>query len=1084
MLHALTTGPGDGGLMVSVDGYGAFGSAVGAAESGEAIYDPVGPIAAASTTFESGVAFRVGTSGPRQFLTAGQIGGSGNLPEPVISGSSTNATSNFSTGGLTVQLLQTVAPMLNAAGARTGSLLSQTYSMHNTGSTAVELETVRYLDGDLLFDGSLRDGGGRLILSNSQFLFETDAGGTGATSTTFVGIDASGGTIPPANRYDIDSFPVLEERIIAGSPLRGTITGDTNGDGFVDVGREYDVTLALENIFNLPAGGSAIYTTRTVFGSGTPGDISITTPTVAMGPDVSQFEGDSGLTNFVFSVNLSQAPLSPVTVIYATADGTAVSPTDYHAQTGTLTFLPDSARSQNITIQVVGDLLAESNETFSVRITATDGILGRAAAVGTILNDDVELTINDVTVIEGDSGTSNAVFTVSAIGSVNRATAVTYTTADDTANGGYDYLPVSGVLTIAPGTSSSTISVPIIGDLLNEMTEDFFVNLSNPVNARLDKSVGVGTILDNDAIPLLIVNDVHLTTTLPGEIDAVFAVALNLPSGQDVMVQYATADGVAKAGTDYSPRSGTLDFPAGVTKQLVTVPVLGSAVYAANEQFSLNLSNAVHANIFDAQGIGTIIFADPPMGETIIDDGEDGYSQTSGWITTTNTLAYHLDYDYHAAGNGQDSATWTFANVVPATYQVFVRWSWFTTRATNAPYTIYDGSTPLGTVAVNQQLPPSGDMSNGITWQSLGMFNSSSGTLVVKLSDNANGYVTADAVRIVAHGIPQQIPEMDVAGFGQSIADGARAPSVADATDFGGVPLASDSATHTFTIANTGNADLHLSGSPRVSILGANTQDFVVVAQPNAVVAGGASTTFQVIFHPSIQSTSMPLRQAIISIDDDDASEHPYTFEVQGTAVALSSGQGTVTVSSAIHNAALPQDVNGDHAVTSSDLLLIINRLNSQGASSVPNGRSLAATAATPAGSSGQTYYCDVNGDGKISLSDALMVINYLLQASGTHGTSHTALPAAPATSSMSNSSAVQALAAVDQAHSQPSASTGTATGPSAAAVAVSAPAVVPASPPPATVVSLSPSAVRLIFASSAKKPGEPADDSLGEPGG
>jgi hypothetical protein len=311
--------------------------------------------------------------------------------------------------------------------------------------------------------------------------------------------------------------------------------------------------------------------------------------------------------------------------------------------------------------------------------------------------------------------------------------------------------------------------------------------------------------------------------------------------------------------------------------------------------------------------------------------------------------------------------------------------------------------------------------------------------------------------------------------LGQSIADGATAPSVADATDFGGVPLASDSATHTFTIANTGNADLHLSGSPRVSILGADPQDFIVIAQPSATVAGGGSTTFQVVFHPTFPATAMPLRQAIISIDNDDASEHPYTFEVQGTAIDTATN----------HNAALPQDVNGDHAVTSSDLLLVINRLNSQSDSSVLRATPLAATAAAPAGGSGKAYFCDVDGDGRISPVDALMVINYLLQHSHAQIAAPTAAPAAQAPSStVTSTPAAQLFAAVDQAHSQMGASTDGATPPSAAPVVVSAPAAVPASPPPATVVTLSPSAVRLILASSAKKPGEPADDSLGELGG
>lgn len=98
MLHALSTGSGDGSLNVDLDGYGSFGSVV--LPSGDAIYDPIGTIGAASTTFESGVAIRLGNSGPRQFLTSGFIGSSGGLAAPPISGSSTTATSSFAFGSL------------------------------------------------------------------------------------------------------------------------------------------------------------------------------------------------------------------------------------------------------------------------------------------------------------------------------------------------------------------------------------------------------------------------------------------------------------------------------------------------------------------------------------------------------------------------------------------------------------------------------------------------------------------------------------------------------------------------------------------------------------------------------------------------------------------------------------------------------------------------------------------------------------------------------------------------------------------------------------------------------------------------
>ena len=155
----------------------------------------------------------------------------------------------------------------------------------------------------------------------------------------------------------------------------------------------------------------------------------------------------------------------------------------------------------------------------------------------------------------------------------------------------------------------------------------------------------------------------------------------------------------------------------------------------------------------------------------------------------------------------------------PEKYQVFVRWSQFTNRATNAPTRSTTNRPPWARWLVNQQLRPraiSPTESPGIVSAHSAI---SSSILAVKLSDNANGYVTADAVRIVPLAPPSpQVPEIDVAGFRQSIADGAMAPGVDDGTDFGNVVAVTNSSTRTFTISNTGNADLHLTGSPPVKI--------------------------------------------------------------------------------------------------------------------------------------------------------------------------------------------------------------------------------------------------------------------------
>lgn len=616
--------------------------------------------------------------------------------------------------------------------------------------------------------------------------------------------------------------------------------------------------------------------------------VQATESRVSIGSDVTMLEGSSGFTNFVFTVTLGGVVALPVTVSYTTIDGTATAPSDYVAQSGVLTFQPGGPATLPIIVQVRGDTAVELNETFFVRITnVVNSIAGRAQATGTIINDDDDITINDVTVIEGDPGKPNAVFTISANGAVSQPITVSWTTVDVTAGAGSDYVPRNGTVTFPPSGGSATISIPILDDQLNESTETFDVVLYNPTIGRLAKPIGVGTILDNDLTPTFYVNDVHVTTTQTDQLAAVFTVALDRRSGQFVTVEFATSNGTAADGVNYTGTSGTLAFAPGVTSQLVTVPVMTSSVYSPNEQFYLNLSNPLHATLTDPQGTATIIFAAPLSTESIVDDGGPGFSQTPGWVNVTNTLAYQLDYDYHTAGGGGDTATWTFNNLANGTYQVLARWIGFSNRATNAPYTVLDGSTSLGTVLVNQQQMPVGDQSNGITWQSLGKFNTTTGTLAVRLGDNANGYVIADAIRIVANGIPPQVPEMDLAGSGRSILSGSNPPSFDNGTDFGGVRAATNSEVQPFTITNTGNADLHLTGAPRVAISGANFQDFTVLTQPASTIAAGASSTFQVMFHPSDVGT----RSATMTIANDDADENPYTIKLQGTGAAAGPSQ-------------------------------------------------------------------------------------------------------------------------------------------------------------------------------------------------
>ena len=110
-----------------------------------------------------------------------------------------------------------------------------------------------------------------------------------------------------------------------------------------------------------------------------------------------------------------------------------------------------------------------------------------------------ELSINDVSIVEGRRGTRNAYFTVALSSASEETVSVEYVTADGTAlvSGG-DYYPASGVVTFQPGDTAATIAVKVRGDRRREPDETFFVYLGNPIGATLADDEGIGTILNDD----------------------------------------------------------------------------------------------------------------------------------------------------------------------------------------------------------------------------------------------------------------------------------------------------------------------------------------------------------------------------------------------------------------------------------------------------------------------------------------------------------------------------------------------------------------------------------------------------------
>jgi hypothetical protein len=215
--------------------------------------------------------------------------------------------------------------------------------------------------------------------------------------------------------------------------------------------------------------------------------------------DATVTEGDAGTVDANFKVSLSAASAETVTVDYAVDEGTAETPADFQDASGTLTFAPGD-REKTVTVKVNGDLVDELDESFSVELSNADNApVSDETGIGTIVDDDeAKLSIDDVTVTEGNTGTVPATFTVTSSNPADRVIEVDYATADDSATQPADYDQTAGTLTFQPGEQEQSLTVPVRGDTLDELEERFFVDLSNPIVATIADGRGVGTIVDDD----------------------------------------------------------------------------------------------------------------------------------------------------------------------------------------------------------------------------------------------------------------------------------------------------------------------------------------------------------------------------------------------------------------------------------------------------------------------------------------------------------------------------------------------------------------------------------------------------------
>ncbi|MFN8523892.1 MAG: Calx-beta domain-containing protein [Chloroflexota bacterium] len=409
-------------------------------------------------------------------------------------------------------------------------------------------------------------------------------------------------------------------------------------------------------------------------------------------------EGDAGQANATFNVTLSGAGATsaPVTVAYSTADGTASAGSDYTATNGTLTFPPGPLPATlPVTVLVNGDLTVEPDETFTVTLSApTNATISTATATGTILNDDSAGSVAfsspaysapesagtaNITISRAPaaaSASARAAGTVAAQGLSSLT--VNFATSDGTATAPSDYAAVNGAITFGPGETTKTIPIQIVNDTLVEGNETLTLTLSGP--SLPSPITAVLTIVDDDATSTI---QFSANTYAVNETGGSAAIAIVRSGGLNnpASVTFATANGTATSPADYTATSTTVNFAAGESAKLVSVPIVDDTLPEGNETISLALSAPV----------GAVIGAQPNATLTIIDDdtfpsvqlssatytvGEAGGTVTitatrAGLTTGTSTMAYATSNGTAASPADYTATSGTLSFAVGETSKTF-----------------------------------------------------------------------------------------------------------------------------------------------------------------------------------------------------------------------------------------------------------------------------------------------------------------------------------------------------------------------------------------------------------------------------
>ncbi|MFQ5526959.1 MAG: Calx-beta domain-containing protein [Thermoanaerobaculia bacterium] len=396
----------------------------------------------------------------------------------------------------------------------------------------------------------------------------------------------------------------------------GTISVPVNGDTKVEADETFSVTLSNPTPAEAtiaPGQGQAV------------GTILNDDATELSIDDVVVSEGDASTVDAVFTVSLSAPSDFPVSVDFASRNGTATTADgDYRATTGTLDFAPGQL-TQNLTVAVNGDGTVEGDETFFVDLSSPAGAsIADGVGQGTIRGDDsTALSIDDIEVTEGDSGTVDAIFTVSLSSPSGSPVGVDFATRNGSATiADGDYTPAAGTLRFPPGQLVLEVSVAVNGDTRVEPDETFLVDLSSPSGAAIGDSQGIAVIVNDDAEPSVI-RLLAASAVQEGAGGAAIRAERTGSRDGSAEVTISAANGTAEAGEDFASASARLTWADGeLGSKSFELPILDDNIVEGDETARIRLTDPLGAVLGDPSALELVILDDDepsrlePIGDT------------------------------------------------------------------------------------------------------------------------------------------------------------------------------------------------------------------------------------------------------------------------------------------------------------------------------------------------------------------------------------------------------------------------------------------------------------------------------------